>query len=90
MQTTDQSLARLDQMTARTCGVVRRLDIEDADMLRLKTLGICVGRQVEMVKVGDPLIVRVFGSRLGLASRLAARVWVEGCAGRCTCPAAQL
>jgi Fe2+ transport system protein FeoA len=38
-----------------------------------------VGRRVELVKSGDPLILRVFGSRLGLSASLAARVHVEVC-----------
>jgi Fe2+ transport system protein FeoA len=38
-----------------------------------------VGRRVELVKGGDPLILRVFGSRLGLSAALAARVRVEVC-----------
>ena len=42
-------------------------------------LGVCVGRRVELVKGGDPLILRVFGSRLGLSAALAARVRVEVC-----------
>jgi Fe2+ transport system protein FeoA len=90
MESALQTLARLDQLPSRTCGVVRRLETDDADVQRLKTLGICVGRQVELVKAGDPLIVRVFGSRLGLSARLASLVWVEGCQGRCACPAASV
>ncbi len=52
-------------------------------MDRLKALGICIGRQVELVKRGDPLIVRVYGSRLGISARLANRVLVEPCTGGC-------
>jgi len=40
-------------------------------------LGICVGRQVEMIKTSDPLIVNVIGARVGLSARLAASVTVE-------------
>jgi len=70
---------RLDKLQPRACAVVRRIESEDEDIQRLKTLGICVGRRVELVKAGDPLIVRVFGSRLGLSAELAARVWLEEC-----------
>ena len=77
---------RLDQLAAHVCATVRALDTDDEDTDRLKTLGLCVGRQVEVVKSGDPLIVRIFGSRLGLAARLAARVRVEPCASGCVCP----
>jgi Fe2+ transport system protein FeoA len=40
-------------------------------------LGICVGRQVEVVRAGDPLIVSVVGARVGISSRLAAGVTVQ-------------
>jgi Fe2+ transport system protein FeoA len=71
---------RLDELQPRTCAVVRRIESEDEDIQRLKTLGICIGRRVELVKAGDPLIVRVFGSRLGISAELASRVWLEICA----------
>jgi Fe2+ transport system protein FeoA len=70
---------RLDELPARVCAVVRRVDTDDEDIQRLKTLGICLGRRVELVRVGDPLILKVFGSRLGLSASLACRVHVEIC-----------
>ncbi|HUI07060.1 MAG TPA: FeoA family protein [Verrucomicrobiae bacterium] len=80
------SLVRLPELEPKVCAVIRRVEAEDDSMDRLKALGICIGRQVELVKRGDPLIVRVFGSRLGISARLADRVLVEPCAGRCECP----
>jgi len=65
---------RLDELPVRVCAVVRRVDTN-----RLKTLGICLGRRVELVRVGDPLILKIFGSRLGLSASLATRVHVEIC-----------
>ena len=70
---------RLDKLPARQCAVVRRIETGGDDTQRLKTLGICVGRRIEVVKTGDPLIVRVFGSRLGLSASLASGVWLEVC-----------
>jgi hypothetical protein len=35
-----------------------------------------VGRRVQLVKSGDPLVVRVLGARVGLSARLAACVSV--------------
>lgn len=70
---------RLDKLSPRQCAVVCRIETDGDDMQRLKTLGICVGRRVEVIKPGDPMIVRVFGSRLGLSASLAARVWLEVC-----------
>ena len=73
------ALVRLDELPARVCAVVRRVDTDDEDIQRLKTLGICLGRRVELVRVGDPLILKVFGSRLGLAASLDSRLHVEIC-----------
>lgn len=43
---------------------------------RMKSLGICVGRPLELVSAGDPMIVRVCGSTVGISRRLAAAVTV--------------
>jgi Fe2+ transport system protein FeoA len=69
----------LDELPPRVCAVVRSVTTEDEDTQRLKTLGVCVGRRLELVRVGDPLILKIFGSRLGLSAELAARVTVEVC-----------
>ena len=73
------SLVRLDLLPLRVCAVVRSVETEDEDTQRLKTLGVCVGRRVELVRIGNPLIIKVFGSRLGLSAELARRVQVEVC-----------
>jgi Fe2+ transport system protein FeoA len=44
---------------------------------RLKSIGICGGRQIELVKAGDPVVVRVIGVRVGLSAHLASMVQVE-------------
>ena len=70
---------RLDQLPPRVCAVVRSITTDDEDTQRLKTLGVCVGRRVELVRAGNPLILKIFGSRLGLSAELARRVTVEVC-----------
>ena len=76
---------RLDELPPRTCAVVRRIETDGEEVQRLKSLGLCVGRQIEVIKSGDPLIIKIFGSRIGLSASLAARVWLEVCApGHCT------
>lgn len=70
---------RLDELPTRVCAVVRSVSTDDEETQRLKTLGVCVGRRLELVRTGDPLIVKIFGSRLGLAAELARRVQVEVC-----------
>ena len=69
----------LDELPPRVCAVVRDVATDDEDTQRLKALGVCLGRRVELVRVGDPLILKVFGSRLGLSAELARRVSVEIC-----------
>jgi Fe2+ transport system protein FeoA len=76
---TAPGLVRLDLLPPRVCAVVRKIATDDEEMQRLKTLGVCLGRRVELVKIGDPLILKVFGSRLGLSAALAANVQVEVC-----------
>ncbi len=70
---------RLDELPPRVCAVVRSVETEDEDTQRLKTLGVCLGRRIELVRVGDPLILKIFGSRLGISAELARRVRVEIC-----------
>lgn len=70
---------RLDTLPPRTCAVVRSIATDDEDTQRLKTLGVCVGRRIEVARNGNPLILKIFGSRLGLSAELAARVQVEIC-----------
>jgi Fe2+ transport system protein FeoA len=62
-----------DGALAQVVDVVAEAD----DAVRLKSLGVCVGRRVQLVKDGDPLIVRVLGARVGLSGRLAAGVVVR-------------
>ena len=70
---------RLDELPPRVCAVVRSVATDDEDTNRLKTLGVCVGRRVELVRAGNPLILKIFSSRLGISAELAARVRVEIC-----------
>jgi Fe2+ transport system protein FeoA len=70
----------LDRLRPHQCAIVREIEGPDDDMERLMAMGVCAGRSVELVQTGDPLILKVFGSRIGLSARLAARVRVEPCA----------
>ena len=46
-------------------------------MVRLKRLGICGERTVEVIQPGDPMVLKVVGSRLGVSRRLAESVIVS-------------
>ena len=69
----------MSELLPRKCAIVCRIETEGEDIQRLKMLGVCIGRRIEVIKRGDPLIIRVFGSRLGISASLAARVWLEVC-----------
>lgn len=69
----------LDRLQPRLCGIIQEIAADDEDTERLKAMGVCIGRRVEVIQRGDPLILRVLGSRLGISSRLAARVKVQSC-----------
>jgi Fe2+ transport system protein FeoA len=71
---------RLDKLALQACAIIRRIETDGEEVQRLKSLGLCVGRQIEVVKSGDPLIIKIFGSRIGLSASLAGRVWLEICA----------
>jgi Fe2+ transport system protein FeoA len=72
-------VVRLTELPPQVCGIIRDIETDDEETQRLKTLGVCSGRRVELVRGGDPLILKVFGSRLGLSATLAERVHVEIC-----------
>ncbi|TWU02355.1 FeoA family protein [Stieleria varia] len=59
------------------CGITAN----EACHIRMKSLGICEGRRLELLSNGDPMIVRVAGSRIGLSRSLAASVSVSEAAG---------
>lgn len=69
----------LDQLATGVCAIVHHVEASDDDMRRLMSLGICAGRRLELLQRGDPMILRVFGSRLGISRRLAERVQVQPC-----------
>jgi Fe2+ transport system protein FeoA len=57
------------------------LEAAGEDQARLEAMGLCVGRTVEVVQRGDPMIVRVLGTRIGIAAALAAAVRIEARSG---------
>ena len=40
-------------------------------------MGVCLGRRLHVVKSGDPMIVSVMGTRLGIAARLSRHVFLK-------------
>lgn len=70
---------RLSELLPKKCAIVSHIETGGEDIQRLKALGVCIGRRIEVIKQGDPLIIRVFSSRLGISASLAARVWLGVC-----------
>ncbi len=76
-----ETTARLDRLQPGHCGIVVEVEAGAGEVDQLKSMGVCIGRKVMLVQAGDPLILKVMGTRLGVSARLAARVAVEPCAG---------
>ena len=68
---------RLDQLPAGARAVVQQIESADTAMHQLQAMGLCVGRQIEIVRQGNPLIVQLLGARVGVSGRLARHVIVE-------------
>lgn len=56
-----------------------RIDAVGQNAVRLKRLGICDGREIELLGRGDPMVLRIGESRIGLSRQLACAVAVSGC-----------
>ena len=67
---------RLSDMPAGAAGCIRRIDAPEREADRLKAMGLCVGRNVVVVRSADPMLIKVFGSRLGVSTQLARVVCV--------------
>jgi Fe2+ transport system protein FeoA len=80
-----QSQIRLDELAIHKCAIVHHVEAQDDDLERLMAMGLCRGRAVELIQAGDPMILRVYGSRIGVSARLASRIIVAPCGPDCTC-----
>lgn len=71
----------LHQIQPGHCGLVAAVQAGHDEIERLKSMGVCVGRRLMLVRAGDPMIVKVLGTRIGISARLADQVMVLPCAG---------
>ena len=70
----------LSELHVGQVGLIIQIDEADQEQAnRLKALGLCAGRRIELLKQGNPMILRVLGSRIGLAKRLAKQITVDAC-----------
>jgi Fe2+ transport system protein FeoA len=70
----------LNELPSGSRAVVQHIEPAGEAMQRLMAMGLCVGRELEVVRQGNPLILRLLGARIGVSSRLARHVVVERCA----------
>ena len=77
MTTTAHKHYRLDQLPSGSLALVQRIESADSAMHRLMAMGLCVGRYVQVVRHGNPLIIRLLGARIGLSGRVAQHIIVE-------------
>ena len=67
----------LQELPSGSRAVVQQIDGRDEALRRLMAMGLCVGREIEVVRQGNPLIIRLLGARIGVSGRLVRRVVVE-------------
>ena len=67
----------LGDLASGACGLVRAVEAGPFDAERLKAMGLCEGRRVTVLKSGQPMIVSVLGTRLGLDRHLARFVTLD-------------
>ena len=61
----------LSNLPAPSSTRILALDGPPAVVARLEALGLCAGREVRIVQRGEPYIVQVYGTRIGIAAALA-------------------
>ena len=77
METKQPANRLLDQLARGQLAVIAQVDGDDDEMARLQAMGLCSGHAVEVIQHGDPLIVKVIGTRIGVSARLARKISVN-------------
>lgn len=70
-------LASLAELPVGSCGRIESVDLPNDAAERLEGMGICLGRTVRLVRGGEPNIVHVYGTRIGLATAVARHIRVS-------------
>ncbi|MEL7059516.1 MAG: FeoA family protein [Acidobacteriota bacterium] len=66
----------LTDLPAGCCGILRASDLDGGDRQLLCALGLSEQCHFRLCKAGDPFIVQVRGTRIGLSPRVASRLIV--------------
>ena len=67
----------LHELPSGSRAIVQHVDGTTEALRRLMAMGLCVGREIEVVRQGNPLILRLLGARIGVSGRLARRIVAE-------------
>ena len=73
---TDSPFQCLLDLPRNAVCAVHEIDASEEHTLRLAGLGLTAGRELRVVKRGEPTIVQVYGTRIGIAKSLAQGVRV--------------
>lgn len=71
-----QSSLTLDTVAVGRMACLLSLDLVDAQLHRLKSLGFCEGQSVRVIRQGDRMIVELMNTRIGIDRRVAAKLLV--------------
>ena len=74
-----RGIVALDVLPVGRCGEIVEISCRPEYLNRLAGLGICTGRVVQLIRRGDPMILRAFGTRIGISARLAAKILLAPC-----------
>ncbi len=80
---THTQTTRLVDLDPHTFGEIVDINAPDQEKERLMSMGVCPGRTAELVMKGDPMIIRILGTRIGLSARLGDSIMVEQCHEHC-------
>ena len=70
----EQQPTTLSSLPIGARGRVQKVLSSATEALRLRSLGLCDGREVEVLRTGNAFVIRVLDSRIGISSRLAESV----------------
>lgn len=68
---TDAPTQSLVDLPKNAICAVKGVDASEEHVLRLAGLGLTAGRELRVVRRGEPTIVQVYGTRIGIARSLA-------------------
>lgn len=69
-------LQSLIELAPQTVARIHSVGGAAGTVARLEALGLCAGRAVRVIKRGEPCILQVYTTRIGLASELARHIVV--------------